>query len=55
MADREIIDAEYELVRPARGRPLPWWRRLYIDWRVALFAAAFAALAVAKMAMGGWS
>lgn len=47
MNEPEIIDVEFEIVRPRK--PKPWWRRLYLrpDW---VIYAGLAALMVAAAA-----
>lgn len=49
MDRRKIIDAEYEIVRPAHGRGAPWWKRLYVAAPGAIIALGIAAIGLARV------
>lgn len=48
-----VIDAEFEVISPRWGKPLPWWRRIYIDKATLLITAALAVVGLTKILVTG--
>jgi hypothetical protein len=42
-----VVDAKFKVIRQPEQEP--WWRRLYIDWRVFAFLAAGSAIAAGRL------